>query len=140
MFNAARRGPASIARAAHPSFISVPRCASIFYRPLGGDASRIDRTSQLLRRYSVSQLKRQQSARAEAIENAPADKVSTQRSPSDPRAGQHGQGPVTRFEELGERGLVCRTIVKTLTQDMGLETMTKVQSLTINETLKGGDV
>lgn len=36
--------------------------------------------------------------------------------------------------------MVCPTVVNTLTQEMGLETMTQVQSLTINETLKGGDV
>ena len=36
--------------------------------------------------------------------------------------------------------MVCPTVVKTLVEDMRLETMTQVQSLTINETLKGGDV
>ncbi|KAL8990851.1 MAG: hypothetical protein Q9177_000599 [Variospora cf. flavescens] len=126
------RGPASIARAVHPSSLPVPYCASIFYRPLGWDVNHIGRTSRLLRYYSISPPSRQQPARAEGVE-----------TPSDARingAAQHGQGPVTRFEELGERGMVCPTIVKTLTQDMGLETMTQVQSLTINETLKGGDV
>ncbi|KAL9117723.1 MAG: hypothetical protein Q9187_005739 [Circinaria calcarea] len=50
------------------------------------------------------------------------------------------RGPVTRFRELAERGMVSPTVVKTLTEDMRLETMTQVQSLTINETLKGIDV
>lgn len=49
-------------------------------------------------------------------------------------------GPVTMFRELVEREMVDGTIVETLIKDMGLETMTPVQSLTINETLKGVDV
>lgn len=49
-------------------------------------------------------------------------------------------GPVTKFQELADRGMVSPTVVKTLTQDMRLETMTQVQSLTINETLRGIDV
>lgn len=36
--------------------------------------------------------------------------------------------------------MVSRPVVNTLIQDMGLETMTSVQSLTINESLKGIDV
>ena len=49
-------------------------------------------------------------------------------------------GPVTRFQELKDRNLVCKTVVDTLTQDMRLTDMTEVQSKTINETLKGIDV
>lgn len=49
-------------------------------------------------------------------------------------------GPVTKFAELSERNLVCSRVVDTITRDMKLETMTDVQSLTINETLKGIDV
>lgn len=67
--------------------------------------------------------------------------VDAEEPPSDPRidkATQHG--PVTKFEDLGTRNMVCKTLVDTITRDMGLETMTQVQSLTINETLKGIDV
>ena len=49
-------------------------------------------------------------------------------------------GPVTKFHELAERQLVSPVLVETLTRDMKLETMTDVQSLTINQTLKGVDV
>ena len=49
-------------------------------------------------------------------------------------------GPVTRFEDLGRRRLVCKTVVDTITKDMGLETMTEVQAKTINATLTGADV
>lgn len=47
---------------------------------------------------------------------------------------------IKTFAELGERGLVSGTIIDTITKTMGLETMTVVQSMTINETLKGIDV
>ena len=49
-------------------------------------------------------------------------------------------GPVTKFHELADRRLVSPVLVNTLTKDMKLETMTEVQSLTINQTLKGVDV
>ena len=49
-------------------------------------------------------------------------------------------GPVTTFKELAERGMVSGTVIDTLTRQMGLETMTHVQTLTINEILKGHDV
>ena len=67
--------------------------------------------------------------------------VDAQRPPPDSQINaQIKSGPVTQFEELSERGLVCRTVVDTLTAKMGLKTMTQVQSMTINETLKGIDV
>ncbi len=51
-----------------------------------------------------------------------------------------GKGPATTFRQLAERGLVDQGVIRTLTDKMGLETMTPVQSLTINEALKGTDV
>ena len=36
--------------------------------------------------------------------------------------------------------MVSETVIDTLTRQMGLETMTHVQALTINEILKGQDV
>ena len=49
-------------------------------------------------------------------------------------------GPITRFEDLSQGNKVCATLVKTLTQDMGMETMTEVQSLTLDQSLKGNDM
>ncbi len=46
----------------------------------------------------------------------------------------------TTFQELLEQGLVHESIVRPITDGMGLTTMTPVQALTINETLKGIDV
>lgn len=48
--------------------------------------------------------------------------------------------PITRFDELETRNIVHRNVVSTLTGEMGLETMTEVQTRTINEALKGQDV
>ncbi|KAG8528135.1 uncharacterized protein KY384_007051 [Bacidia gigantensis] len=79
--------------------------------------------------YSCPQLRQQ--AAAAAVSEAENDGDAGQTS--------GGNGPVTQFKELAERGMVCKTVVDTLTQDMGLESMTEVQSLTINETLKGTD-
>lgn len=49
-------------------------------------------------------------------------------------------GRVTKFHQLADLNMVSPVIINTLTKGMGLETMTQVQSLTINETLKGIDV
>lgn len=49
-------------------------------------------------------------------------------------------GPAMRFEELAQQEKVNRKIINTLTRTMKLETMTQVQSMTINEALKGVDV
>lgn len=47
---------------------------------------------------------------------------------------------ITKFQDLADRGLVHPNIVDTITKDMGHQTMTDVQALTIDETLKGTDV
>ena len=56
-----------------------------------------------------------------------------------PSRGSPGT-PVTKFQELGDRKMVSATLIRTLTHDMKLDTMTQVQSMTINEILKGVDV
>ncbi|KAK7521388.1 putative DEAD box RNA helicase hela [Phyllosticta citriasiana] len=47
---------------------------------------------------------------------------------------------VTKFEDLATHGLVHPNLVKSITRDMGLETMTEVQTASINEALRGDDV
>ena len=77
----------------------------------------------------------------EAVEGEPEQEIYAETPPSDARINRAtNYGPVTKFEELSKRGMVCPTVVDTITRGMGLETMTQVQSLTINETLKGIDV
>ena len=80
-------------------------------------------------------------AEGEAVEGEIEHDVFSQTPPSDQRinpAGQHGH--VTKFNDLVERGMVCRTVVDTITKAMGLETMTEVQSMTISQSLKGQDM
>ena len=75
------------------------------------------------------------------VEEEIEDGVHSQQPPTDAQIDESTKlSPVTTFKELSERGMVCDTVVNTITQRMGLETMTQVQSLTINETLKGIDV
>ncbi|KXL42657.1 hypothetical protein M433DRAFT_156643 [Acidomyces richmondensis BFW] len=47
---------------------------------------------------------------------------------------------VSRFQDLETHGMVHPNIVRTLTRDMGLDTMTEVQSATIHGALKGTDI
>ncbi|KAB8238302.1 hypothetical protein ETB97_010871 [Aspergillus alliaceus] len=44
------------------------------------------------------------------------------------------------FKQLGDQGLVDPIIIRTITKNMGIKTMTDVQSMTIQETLKGNDM
>lgn len=141
MLNAVRRGPASITKSARLPSVPAICSLSIIPRPVSPGLFRVVTISSLLRQYSVSPLIRQRAQLAEVIENEIADEVTAQRPPSDVQINEAVRhGPVTKFRELGERKMVCPTVVRTLTEDMGLETMTQVQSLTINETLKGSDV
>lgn len=47
---------------------------------------------------------------------------------------------LTRFEELAQHGIVSPKIIDTITNRMGIHTMTDVQRLTLNECLDGSDV
>ena len=77
----------------------------------------------------------------EAIEGEVEQEVHAAHPPSDAQINEAARhGPITKFKDLGQRGQVCETVVETITKDMGLETMTQVQSLTINESLKGIDM
>ncbi|KAK5705644.1 hypothetical protein LTR17_021510 [Elasticomyces elasticus] len=84
---------------------------------------RIARPSALLSRsYHQTSLLRQ---------NAAATRTAEDDAPS---------GVLTRFEELETHGIVHPNVVRTLTQSMGMESMTEVQQATINEALKGTDI
>lgn len=141
MLNAWRGGFASLARTQRlPSL----NCADSGLRLLLRSTQPQPRKQSLsgLRALTYSSRYRQiAAARSRIVESEVQDEVNAQRPPSDEQireAVRHG--PVTRFQELLDRGMVCDTVVDTITKDMGLVTMTEVQSMTINETLKGIDV
>ena len=69
-----------------------------------------------------------------------AEQLSRSHGPISHSTNASNNGLVTKFQELADRKMVSPTVVRTITQDMKLETMTQVQSMTINETLKGIDV
>ena len=141
MFSPCRRGSASLAKLARLPFASRSLDLPFLLRYRQAQLLKSCRYAPI-RGISVSQCHGQTAAtRASALEKAFDDEVNAQKPPSD----EHNQettkhGPVTRFQELLDRGLVCETVVNTIVKDMGLETMTQVQSMTINETLKGIDV
>lgn len=51
-----------------------------------------------------------------------------------------GEERITLFQELADQDLVSSKIIYNITKKMNITTMTDVQSMTINETLKGDDV
>ena len=69
-----------------------------------------------------------------------AEELSQSHDPISHSGKVSSNGLVTKFQELADRKMVSPTVVTALTQEMKLETMTQVQSMTINETLKGIDV
>ena len=145
MLNIARRGPSSVAKSL--SSLSIySRCSRP--APTRYLQQRLPRTvCPILARPlgSSSQWRRSAAASAaeedEAIEGDIEQEVFSQAPPSDAETRQAVQyGPVTKFKDLAERGMVCQTVVDTITKAMRLENMTQVQSLTINESLKGNDM
>lgn len=148
MLNTLRRGPASFARAlqlcstSSSSFLCTPSA-----RPRQSQLRSLQRSSVITCRalHSSPQWRRYATASAEAqdegIEGQIEADVNSQRPPSDEDVGVSASlEMVTKFQQLADLNMVSPVVVKTLTADMGLETMTQVQSLTINETLKGIDV
>lgn len=141
MLAALRRGPASISRSLQPPSTCSRYSRSILSHKIYQSAP-YPVSSSLIQCFSAQRQLGQRAAFAEpeGIENEYRDGTHTQQPSSYSQASEPvHQVPITRFKELEERKLVCPTVVRTLTRDMGLDTMTQVQSLTINETLKGVD-
>lgn len=47
---------------------------------------------------------------------------------------------ITKFTELEARGMIHPNVIRTITHEMRFDSMTDVQSQTINEALKGTDM
>jgi ATP-dependent RNA helicase MSS116 len=123
MFGALRRCPASLSRALPTAGLK----ATVLRTPLTG-SSFVARTSPLRVNY-VAVAAFHQSAMWQQI-------MATQEE-----SEQVAQdGPVTRFKDLATRGLVHPNVINTITKQMKLETMTEVQTRTINEALSGTDM
>ncbi|KAK2630568.1 hypothetical protein QTJ16_001388 [Diplocarpon rosae] len=132
MFSVCRRGPASICRVfrAAPSKSRTastrPSTLSLSLRPL----ARVPLEARLLH---VSSQLRDNTA---AVRNVDGDNhVATEaQDPAPPKKD------VTKFQELIDYNMVHPNIVEQITKGMGHETMTEVQSMTINQGLSGKDI
>ncbi|KIN08646.1 hypothetical protein OIDMADRAFT_109483 [Oidiodendron maius Zn] len=125
MFNACRRGPASLSRvlragstlhlqSARPSTLSlITQCAT--------------KPSIESRWVHVASQLRQQATGAQSV---PRESVQNQQQ----------NVAVTKFQELIDYNLVHPNVVNEITRGMGLHTMTEVQSKTINQALRGDDI
>ena len=144
MLNITRRGPSSVARSLL-SLSTYPRCSGpahtrdlqrcLSWKP--PSTGNTLRTTYEWKRFAATSA----AANDEATEGEIEQEVFSQTPPSDPQIKEAVKlGPVTKFKELAEREMVCQTVVDTITQGMGLETMTQVQSLTITQSLKGKDM
>lgn len=88
---------------------------------------------QTTRSFHQSILPRQSAAAAAQVQEEPEHRALTNEQIDQ-------QGPAKKFVELAERGLISQRIINTITQRMRLDTMTDVQSLTLNAALKHLDV
>ncbi|KAJ4371365.1 hypothetical protein N0V83_004582 [Neocucurbitaria cava] len=123
MFGALRRCPAALSRNLPSAAISV-RALRV---PLSQSSSALRLSSSRFANVSISGFHHSakwQQTQAEAV----AEEVIAE------------EGPVTEFKELASRGLVHPNIINTITGQMRLQTMTDVQTRTINEALSGVDV
>ncbi|KAF7871783.1 hypothetical protein EAF04_003890 [Stromatinia cepivora] len=121
MFSACRRGPASISRAlrAVPSTIRIPSTRPSTLSLISQKSSISALESRWLHVSSVSQLQSVATKEAAVIQE---NKV------------------INRFDELTKYGLVHPNVVNEITDTMKLETMTEVQTMTINQALQGTDI
>lgn len=139
MFQVLRRGPALIGRPFLLRSSSIRCIQSITNRHRPSAVTRIltavsepDRAYSTTQRWAQLAYAQRESALDDFQSQPPASDASTEFTDQN--------GPVTKFKDLEKRGMVCRTLVDTVTGKMGLETMTHVQTLTINESLKGIDM
>lgn len=121
MFSACRRGPASISRAlrAVPSTIRIPSTRPSTLSLISQKSSISALESRWLHVSAVSQLQSVATKEAAVIQE---NKI------------------INRFDELTKYGLVHPNVVNEITDTMKLETMTEVQTMTINQALQGTDI
>ncbi|KAB8299314.1 hypothetical protein EYC80_001389 [Monilinia laxa] len=121
MFSVCRRGPASISRAlrAVPSTIRIP-------------STRPSTLSLISQKTSIPVL--------EARWLHVSSKLQLQNVATKDAAVVEEHKVINRFDELTKYGLVHPNVVNEITETMKLETMTEVQTMTINQALQGTDI
>ena len=129
MFNACRRGPASlcrVARLAASSVVPVSRTSI-----LSSASINISKPAIAARFFHISPSIRYFDTGVEAVVD-PKDEIVPVSNPE--------IQIITKFQDLADRGHVHHNVITEITKTMGHHTMTEVQALTIDETLKGTDV
>ncbi|KAI9733845.1 MAG: hypothetical protein M1818_007112 [Claussenomyces sp. TS43310] len=124
MFNVCRRGPASLC--------SLVRTANSSFSP-ALRPSRLPPAAQ-------NGLKPAFTLRSIHATAAVRDHAAQQQRTDTPVESVEDSRPITKFQELSDRGLIHSAIINEITQSMGHQTMTEVQIKTINELLRGADV
>ena len=121
-------------------FGAVRRCPATLARNLASVSTRTLRIS-LTHNSSVLRIPLQ-SARLQNVSFAGFHNSATrwQQEAQEEQQSIEEDGPVTEFKELATRGLVHPNLIRTITNQMKLTTMTDVQTRTINEALSGVDM
>jgi ATP-dependent RNA helicase MSS116 len=130
MLNVCRRGAASLCRVAQTSSRSA--------LPFSRTSVFASKSIQIPRSAIAARLLHIQPAK-QYFYNDQEQQVLDPKDDITPRSNEEVE-IITKFQDLADRGLVHPAIIKEITQGMGHHTMTDVQSLTIDETLKGTDV
>lgn len=123
MFGALRRCPASLSRTvSSAAFSSQPLRLPLSRIPSATRVSSLRANNAPIAAFHQSAKWRQVGAAEQQIEEATQD------------------GQITQFKDLASQGLVHPYLISTITKQMKLDTMTDVQTRTINEALSGADV
>ncbi|RDL35825.1 uncharacterized protein BP5553_06437 [Venustampulla echinocandica] len=126
MFNVCRRGPASISRA----FYAATSTARI-------PATRPTLLSLTFKNAAAPSLEARCFHASTRLRNQAAQAISTEESNLSNQKVAH---EITKFDQLLEHDLVHPNVVQAITKGMGHHTMTDVQTMTINEGLRGVDI
>ena len=138
MFNAARRGPASISKVFRPSSTAL-RIPSSRPTALALLLEKSKPVQGLRFLHATSQLSRfEERSRGRGFQESGSTEHAR---PSSENATPPAEGPeINKFEELIQHNLVHPNVVNQIIGPMGLHTMTEVQTKTIKEGLSGVDM
>jgi hypothetical protein len=135
MFAACRRGVVSIcniSRTASPIFAPAIKSSALTFS--ARNVARQAIVSRYLNTSTATGYRTAQATRPQHGRYAHADEEYLEEGTVPANAAVY-----TNFQELADNGLVDPNVIREITHGMGHETMTPVQTMTINETLKGRD-
>lgn len=116
---------------------AIQRCSASIPRSLPSPLSSLSRNRRL--RLNVLGLA-QKPAQRTLHQTSLLQQVAAAAAAAPQGAGSDAPPRITRFDELDKYNVIHPNVVRTLTRDMGLETMTEVQQATINTALQGTDI